>query len=282
MRWKQLGAVAPEKLRDARLQLHHAVQIVASAGTTLLAPEPDDSHPNLGFDVGLGALVGRALPGEAGRVGLRLADLTLLRVDDRGVPVDELGLEGSTLEDAYAWLAAALERCGAKLPGQGVVRSAYEIPVHAVRAGAAFSREPADAFAELSRWFANGFAVLEALAARTPSASEVRCWPHHFDVGSLVVVATDAEGALASSVGLGLSPGDDSHDQPYWYVSPWPYPDSGALPPLDRGGSWHTEGFTSAVLTASELLEGPGEGQGDRLNAFLDDAFTKSRGIVAP
>ncbi len=39
MRWKTLGAVAPSELVDARLQLHHAAQVAASAGVIFLAPE---------------------------------------------------------------------------------------------------------------------------------------------------------------------------------------------------------------------------------------------------
>ena len=63
MSWQTLGAVAPDGLVDARLQLHHAAQGVASAGVTFLEPEPDDSHPNLGWVDSCSALVGRSLPG---------------------------------------------------------------------------------------------------------------------------------------------------------------------------------------------------------------------------
>ncbi|MBW1845378.1 MAG: hypothetical protein JRJ05_13630, partial [Deltaproteobacteria bacterium] len=81
MSWKTLGAVAPTELVDARLQLHHAAQVVASAGVTFLAPELDDSHPNLGWVESLGALMGHTLPGADAQVGLRVADLTLLLVN---------------------------------------------------------------------------------------------------------------------------------------------------------------------------------------------------------
>ena len=77
MNWKTLDAVAPIDLVDARLQLHHAAQIVASAGITFLEPQPDDSHPNLGWMDGLGALLGRSLPGKDVQVGLRLAEPSL-------------------------------------------------------------------------------------------------------------------------------------------------------------------------------------------------------------
>lgn len=280
MSWKTLGAVSPAELVDTRLQLHHAAQVVASAGTTFLEPRPDDSHPNLGWEEGLGALVGHSLPGTNAQVGLRVADLSILLVDARGRVSDELALEGNTLEDAYAWLAAATTRAGAKLPASGIRRAAYEIPTHPIGSGAPFSKS-SDALAELACWFANGQYALVDLAERTPGASEVRCWPHHFDLGALVVVATQPDGSLAKSIGIGLSPGDGGYAEPYWYVSPWPYPKPDALPALASGGRWHTQGHTSAILTGSDLLAGPPEGQPDRLHAFLDGGVGASQRVLA-
>jgi hypothetical protein len=279
--WKTLGAVAPTKLVDTRLQLHHAAQLVASAGASFLEPQPDDSHPNFGWMESLGALVGRSLPGADAQVGLRVADLSLLLVAAGGRVSDELALDGRTLEDGYAWLAKATAHAGAELPSAGLTRAAYEIPVHATGSGAPFSSESRDAPAELARWFANGHHALGELAARTPGASELRCWPHHFDMGTLAVLATHPDGSLAQSIGLGLSPGDEGYAEPYWYVSPWPYPEPSALPALESGGHWHTEGYTSAILTGSDLVAGPPEGQSDRLHAFLEAAVDASRRALA-
>ena len=281
MSWKTLGRVSPSELVDARGQLHNAAQVIASAGITFLEAQPDDSHPNLGWVEALGALMGRPIPGANAQVGLRLADLSLLLVDSEGRVVEELSLDGKTLEDGYTWLAAATARAGAKAPAGGLTRSGYEIPSHGVASGARFSCEPGAAFAELARWFANGNVALTELAARMDGASDVRCWPHHFDLGALAVVATEPDGSLAQSIGIGLSPGDDGYAEPYWYVSPWPYPEPGSLPPLESGGHWHTEGYTSAIFTGSALLDGPPEGQNDRLHAFLDAAVEASHRVLA-
>lgn len=281
MTWHTLGSVAPTELAEARLQLHHAAQVVASAGTTFLEPQPDDSHPNLGWEESLGALLGRSLPGSGAQVGLRLADLSLLLVDGSGQVSDELALDGRTLDDGYAWLAAATARAGAELPAAGLSRSGYAIPDHATGSGASFSITPSASFAELARWFANGHHALMELAVRTPGASEPRCWPHHFDLGSLAVVATRPDGSLDRSIGFGLSPGDEAYAEPYGYVSPWPVPEPSALPALAGGGHWHTDGFTSAILTGSDLVEGPDESQAERLRAFLDAAVDASRRALA-
>jgi hypothetical protein len=254
--------------------------VVASAGVTFLAPTPDDSHPNLAWVESLGALMGRSLPGANAQVGLRIADLSLLLVNQSGEVNDELALDGKGLDDGYAWLAGATARVGAELPSTGITRAAYEIPSHPTGSGEAFSCKSHESFAELARWFANGHNVLVELAARLPGASEVRCWPHHFDVGSLVVVATEPDGALGKSIGLGLSPGDDGYPEPYWYVSPWPYPELNVLPSLESGGHWHTEGYTSAILRGSNLVSGSPESQPDLLHAFLDGAVDVCQRIL--
>jgi len=279
--WKTVGAVVPTQLVDSRLQLHYAAQVVASAGITFLAPTPDDSHPNLGWVESLGALMGRSLPGAEAQVGLRVADLSLLLVNKSGEVSDEFALDGRKLDDGYAWLAEATTGAGAELPSAGITRASYKIPNHPIGKGEAFSCESHEPFAELARWFANGHETLSELAARVPGATDVRCWPHHFDVGSLVIVATKPDGALAKSIGLGLSPGDDGYAEPYVYVSPWPYPEPTALPSLASAGHWHTEGYSAAILTGSDLVGGSAESQSDRLHSFLDAAVDVCQRLLA-
>jgi hypothetical protein len=61
-------------------------------------------------------------------------------------------------------------------------------------------------------------------------------------------------------------------------VSPWPCPDAGDLPRLAGGGSWHTEGFTAAVLRGSELVSaGGGEAQLERAREFLSSTVSTCR-----
>jgi hypothetical protein len=89
--------------------------------------------------------------------------------------------------------------------------------------------------------------------------SSVRCWPHHFDLATLITVTAAKETAESiRSVGVGLSPGDEHYGEPYFYVTPWPYPDPKKLPPLPEIGRWHTKNFTAAVLPAHQILAAAG------------------------
>lgn len=242
------GAVAPDRLTDARLQCHHAAQVIVSLGISLLPHRDDDSHTNLGWDPELGALISHPVPGtEPFRGGLAVAELELLVAGEGALR--RFPLAGKTLADAWQWLLAEVRRAGGDVKRMTNAKH-YTIPSHPVAVGAPFLRQPA-AFAELAGYYALADRVLRGLTAKHPGASEVRCWPHHFDVATLLTLPPG--GPKPRTVGAGLSPGDDSYAEPYFYVTPNPYP------PIDRlgklaSGRWHTVGWTGAVLTGGDIL----------------------------
>jgi hypothetical protein len=103
--------------------------------------------------------------------------------------------------------------------------------------------------------------------------------PHHFDIASVVSLDGTSGGLAARSVGVGLSPGDESYPEPYFYVSPWPYPATRKGPALPAGAHWHTEGFFAAVLTGSKLVD-TGDNQGEVLVGFLRAAVDAARELA--
>ena len=116
----------------------------------------------------------------------------------------------------------------------------------------------AAALPEVPIWFDLAHAVLgglsEKYAGLEPSPSPVRCWPHHFDIATLI--SLDAGGGEETrSVGVGMTPGDGGYAQPYFYVTPWPYPGATSLPPLREPAFWHTEGWAGAVIEGTALIE---------------------------
>jgi hypothetical protein len=133
--------------------------------------------------------------------------------------------------------------------------------------GGRFEFARPSAFHELTLWFRNAARVLEKLDG-TP-----RCWPHHFDIAVLDAIGDD------KSIGTGLSPGDGSYDEPYWYVAPWPRPE-GETPALEKG-HWHREGFLAAVLTGTEIVSDGAADQRRFVDAFVEDAISKSRKLLS-
>ena len=118
--------------------------------------------------------------------------------------------------------------------------------------------------------------MLRAFTAKRSNASEVRCWPHHFDIATVANLGprNGNEGSdQARSIGIGVSPGDEHYAQPYAYVSPSPRFDR--LPDPPKPGRWHTDGFFGAVATGDAILGLPNRGQG--LIGFIMEAVDIGR-----
>jgi hypothetical protein len=253
--WRPIRGVDASRVREARLLAHHAVQWLARAARAFVPRQPDDSHTILGWDDALDGFITHPLPGDL-RLGLRIPPLTLVLMGTSAQ--QRFALDGHTDADARRWLG---ERLGAHgLDARALdAKARYEIPDHPVTRGAAYAAGGlGDALAELAAWFANANASLEKcrhqMSARGLAPSPVRIWPHHFDMATLILLeAGSAE--HARSVNAGFSPGDERYDEPYFYLSPYPYPDPAELPPLPALGHWHVHGFTAAIAPASRILE---------------------------
>jgi hypothetical protein len=274
MTWKTLGAVYPTELTQTRLQLHWAAQLVSAPGTSLLPAEADDSHTNLGWESQLGVLAGRNVSGQPVRAALVFEALELLVIDD-GRERSSMRLAGQTLQQALAWL-------GEEIAGDASALSlpVYEMPSHSVGEGGVFSDARVEARTELAAWFANAFALIREVVSADPAASPVRCWPHHFDAASLITLDGGPGSEEARSIGVGFCSGDGSYDQPYFYVTPWPYPDTENLPPLAAGAHWHREGWTGAVLTAEHVISVPADEQEHAIRQALERGVAACRELL--
>ena len=73
--------------------------------------------------------------------------------------------------------------------------------------------------------------------------SPVRLWPEHFDVS--IELGNEAAGHRAT---CGVSPGDEHHDEPYVYITPWTAKVSGP--------EWNARGFPGAEMPWCECVAG--------------------------
>ncbi len=254
--WQPIRGVEMGPLREARLQAHYAAQWLARFARGYVPAQADDSHTSLNW---LGSLDGfTTQPSENGvRLSLQIDDLTLaLHGRDETAGVRSLSLGGRTDAQARQWLGECLSQ--RNLDARALdANSPYEIPVHAIARGARYdAATSADALAELAAWFSNAEGLLgqiqRQLVGRKLEASPVCCWPHHFDLATLTTLPKAAPHS-AGYVGIGLSPGDEYYDEPYFYVSVYPKPDPAALPTLPMFGHWHTHEFMAAVVPAHKI-----------------------------
>ncbi len=254
-------------LHDARLQLHHAAQLATAAGISYLPPAPDDSHTNLEWIPAVSALASHVVPApSAFRVAVRPRDLAVLLLDADSRELAMTPLHGLRLEQAADWIRKRVDRFGAE-GKRFTLKRHYEIPSHAVEHGGRFDASHENHFEQLGIWYANAWGMLEELRAADTRAAAVRCWPHHFDLATLIDLGGGA------TIGVGLEPGDTYYDEPYFYVNRHPSPTATMLAkPLAGEGRWHRHEWTGAVLPASDVRAAAAEAQDSQVRAFLTSA----------
>jgi hypothetical protein len=281
--WRALGAVAPTALADARVQLHHAAQVANAAAISLLPAERDDSHTSFTWHAALGALgalVSREIPAPRPfRIALRVAELELVALDADDAPLSAFPLDGHAQSHALAWLQAFVSRVRGDGAQVSMTRH-FEIPGSPPDAAHPWHLGDGAAFRELAAWYGNADALLRAVAASEPGASPVRCWPHHFDIATLIEEPLAVDG-VRHTTGVGLSPGDESYAEPYFYVGPYPYPRTDTLPALGAG-HWHREGWVGAALPGTEVVAaGDAEAQARVASRFAAEAVAAVRALRA-
>ncbi len=270
MIWRLLGRAEPDRLVDARLQLHWAVQVVASVGYTFVSAMPAWSHLSLSFEDGR-MISQPSSTDPTFRVALDPATLELVLFDGDGEIFDSATVNNRTLEEAYAWLTVTIER----YLGEPVMltRPDHDMPNHPIASRGRFALRPGKHFHELSSWYHNAKLVISRVVSDREHVSPIRCWPHHFDIASLVSLDPEVDPDQARSIGIGLSPGDAANDQPYFYVTPWPFLTADRLPPLASGGTWQTLGWTGALLQADRVVaHNRSEDQLEAVESFLRGA----------
>ena len=271
--WAPVDPSLATSLADARRQLHHAVQFATAMGISYLPHSADDSHTTLEWLPAHGALASPAVPSPAApiRLAVRVMDLALLVLSGERVTASYT-LTGRTIEQATAWLRQELAQVGVDADTYTLARH-YDIPPHPVESGEPFSADAAR-LEQLQRWMGNASSALEATRAAN-NGEAVRCWPHHFDIATLVAVRPGV------TLGVGLEPGDGYYDEPYFYVNAHPEPSLDALTDsLEGGGRWHTREWIGAVLPGSLLSQDAGQ-QESQVRAFLDSAVRACGKLVS-
>ena len=255
-KWRRLDPLPFEEISKARNMTHEAVQLIAGAGISFAQKKQDDSHTNCEWSRSLKALVGN-LFGEKNELclGLNIADFKLLLLKENWTIIEELNLNDKNLEDALAWMKDNFENNGLDF-NQFTLDKHYQIPVNHISSGGKFAIENEHAFQELSDYFANADLVLRTYINELPNAIPVRCWPHHFDIATLINIGEES----LQSIGIGLSPGDNKNPEPYFYVTMWPYPDLQKVTFKEmKIGKWNYEGWIGASLKATKILKNQDE-----------------------
>lgn len=269
MEWAELEPSADlDSFAASRTELHHAILLIASAGEALADPVADDSHRGMVWNLDVASFDGNLLPGSpAFCVRLHPEALNVALVDASGRTFLEGSIEGKTLDEALEWLRAAMPIDQGR---RNFNVSAFDatLPDPQFRTKRFGETGRADRAALVSQ-FANTQIILDYLVSDHPGASPIRCWPHHFDLATLLPGPTKD-----STIGVGYSPGDGQIPEPYWYVSPSPHPTLGPAPTLPSPAIWHTEGWTGAAIRVRDFVNSTAaESQAQKLKDLVEECI---------
>lgn len=272
--WQKLGGIEPESLKDMRLQIHFAAMITAAPAHSLTTHREDFSEDALSWREADRAMQSEAIGGlrvvlfcETGEIG----------IESESHATERFVLEGLTVSEARRRLAKMVERAAGREFQMALPIEDYgeEMPAHALGRGEAFAWQP-DHAKELLAYYQNAATLIQSGVSAEPGAAPMRIWPHHLDIASLITYQGSGEPCY---IGLGMSPGDESYGEPYFYVNPWPYPDPAqSLPALPAGAHWHNHGWTGAVLPATELIKHNDQQRAAR--EFVDAAVANEKKLL--
>ncbi|MEO0554040.1 MAG: hypothetical protein AAF149_12605 [Bacteroidota bacterium] len=257
-------------IRNAREELHRTVQLISYFPRNLIDHDPTDASASLMWNDGIQGFETQSINGV--KVGLNLLEQSLLIMREGKISMSITTIEKS-FDQVFEELRVALEIEGFD-SSRLVKDSPYELPERVVKLGRPFNTIDASALVELYSLAQN---VLTEIFSGLPQASEVRCWPHHFDLATLVTIVPHEDRKQMKSIGFGFSPGDNGYDEPYFYLTPWPYPPKDQLYETKPPAIWNTEGWTGGVLRAFEIDSGTKEAT---VTEFFRTGLEKLKPIV--
>lgn len=251
--WQLLTFPSLDDLVQVREQFHQAVQNVAAVGRSFLPKSEADEHANLEWDFDLQRLVGRWVEADIKfRSSISLSEFEVYLVDENFKTISSVIMQDLRQTDVMVWLEFKLSSLGADFSKINLSYP-YAIPEYPMAKKEAFHIVNERAAQEMSRLYNNTAYLLKKLLKNEKNASEVKCWPHHFDIAARVTLLDTGDPETSRSVNIGMSPGDKYYNEPYFYCSPWPYPTKNLLDLSQLKAHWHQEEWIGAVLPVSQL-----------------------------
>jgi hypothetical protein len=265
--WDDIDGIDAATMIVLREAGHLAAQWATKAARANLPAKEDDSHSALIWAPETQSMLSQpiAISEVHLRVGLSFPDFALSFAVNDSAP-ETLSLAGKEISTVDAWLDDQLIQHG--LSPSSAIELPYALPWADDQTLAVLPSPPGANLTPLADWFDRATDVIahikdEIEKLPSPSPPITLCWPHHFDIAALFLLeAGDPE--HTKSINIGLSPGDETYGEPYFYVSPWPYANIDDAPPLTVG-HWKSDSFAAAIATRQEIAS-----VADRRKGVLD------------
>lgn len=237
---------------DIRL-IHRAAQFVAMVSNSFLPSQQDDSQNSFSWNAETNRLESRWIENPIARALLDIENFEL--IVDKYLSLEIIHLDGKSKDQVNEKLQEVLKAAMLDTTKLKPVTQ-FTIPPHAVDSGLPFTKPAVENLREWAAYLSNAQFLFDELRSEYVGASEVRVWPHHFDMGFYFSVSKDESGQDVQTVGAGLAIPDGYVDEPYFYINHWSknpirYP---AYLPDMGGGYWNRKDWNGLVLPSSTIL----------------------------
>ncbi|MGI9543516.1 MAG: DUF5996 family protein [Cyclobacteriaceae bacterium] len=269
--WYHLNVEEFQTIAKVRDELHQALQLVGMVSRSFLPPDPSDVHATSQWLNQSQSLAGNLVTGNHQlRMALRIVDTSLLFLDANEQVIDQFPLANEYYSDVVQWVSSKLADEGFDI-SKFNQHLPYQIPAY--DQNRSFTAFQDHILSEFSGYFKNAHNLLGEIRSEYQSSTIV-CWPHHFDIATLITLKPDPDPEKAKTIGLGLSPGDSYYDLPYFYLNTWPYLTKEQIQneTWSSAGTWHTKDWIGAVLPADKIITWEsGEQQYAKVKMFLNE-----------
>ncbi len=246
-------------MRSTIQPLHLAAQYLAAAGISFTTAKADDSHTNLGWANEENELTTWPLSSKGDRLALNYINFSLVWVQEESRV--ELKLEGKTHKEILDWIAERAKDNGIERSYEYKLH--YELPYPFPEDDFSFRNINYEELAVSTELIRLGYFTIHDALEEFSLNSEIRVWPHHFDLGAYAKV----NGELA--LGMGLAIPDDNIDDFYFYLSGYQGENSVETKNFKEltYGVWQKEEWKAATLNVSGV-------DGIKLKQFFHEVIT--------
>ncbi len=192
-------------------EIHKIIQYLAAACNSFLVNKKDDSHTSLKSLIGCGCLTTRPLNNNGDVLAFSYSSFTIeWWIGDTGKI--KFPLEGKMHKEVLDWITARAKENGIEKPF--IYKMHYDLPYEVITDDYIFHLENKTRLGEIMHYRIMAHIALEDTIRELTSHSEIRVWPHHFDIASLYTFNKGKR----HTIGLGMAIPDDVSSNFYLYT----------------------------------------------------------------
>ncbi|WP_299677102.1 hypothetical protein [uncultured Dokdonia sp.] len=227
-------------------EVHKIIQYLAATANSFLPKKKDDSHINLKSLTGCGCITTRPLNQNNDVLAFSYSSFSIEWWVGDTAKI-KFPLQGKSHSEVLNWIGLRAIESGISLPLKYEMH--YQLPYKTITDNYVYHLENIPRLKQIMHYRLMAHLALEDALQEFKPHSEIRVWPHHFDIASLYTFNKRKR----HSIGLGMALPDDNYSNFYLYVKGYAGELAVNVNNISelKNGYWNTT-FNGAVLELSD------------------------------